>query len=829
MKREVYGVSANADLSPGLIQRETRPLRYRINDMLAEFGGFLLIIGGVIVLLWPVGAAIADLPMIYDLLSFAGTFVWLKVRKSLRKYPFRKPLLPDQQGSERGDGIGFLGNELESNAGIYFSNSDLRTHMLVFGSTGSGKTRFLLGLLYQSMMMGSGCLYVDGKADNTVFWLVYSMCRRLGRDDDLLVINYLTGGESSAEADTSLGRLTNTNNPFAHGSPESMRSMISGLMRDSGGDGDMWKGRSIAMLGALLKALGVMRDRNEVNLDVEAIRDHMTLNKMVEISQRADLPEASISPIKKYLLELPGFTEDDAMMGQISNKAYEQHAYLTMQLTEVLGDLSETYGHIFKAPLGEVDFKDVVFNRRILFVMLPSLEKDPDALAGLGKLVVAGVRSALAPALGNEVEGNKREVVDQKPTNAEVPFMMILDEYGYYAVKGFAVVAAQARSLGISVVFAGQDFPSFEKASKEEARSVVANTNIKIGMKLEDPKDTFEIFEGRGGESEVTQTTGFETKNGSGWTDQRQARVERRKRINLRDLVSQKPGQAHVIFGDSVVRCQLYYTEPYEVPEAELNKFVMVSLPERSRLDSIKGTFKRLEQRFEAAEGLPEVSSSVPTDTAIKQLHDDYVLALSHGEPALEAGVLAIGSLEWRAQKEDRKLEKEASKASRGGQEATGADQLPARAPGLTDEPGNESGHAPGPLFQPRPSEDREVLVVIDQAEPDPEMQASAEAVSHRFSDMLSNLVVDHYQRKSDVPLSPAEKRAYRPRQQLLDVEKRLGRSDGAAASEADRALDLLDERVEYPTAPMPDKRSQEEIHSHIEAMLARLKEKETS
>ena len=115
-----------------------------------------------------------------------------------------------------------------------------------------------------------------------------------------------------------------------------------------------------------------------------------------------------------------------------------------MQMTEVMADLAETYSHIFAAKLGEVDYKDVVFNRRVLFVILPSLEKDPDSLAGLGKLVVAGVRSALAPALGDELEGLKINVIDKKPTKCSVPFVMIMDEYGYYAVKGFAVVAAQA-------------------------------------------------------------------------------------------------------------------------------------------------------------------------------------------------------------------------------------------------------------------------------------------------------------------------------------------------------------------------------------------------
>ena len=62
--------------------------------------------------------------------------------------------------------------------------------------------------------------------------------------------------------------------------------------------------------------------------------------------------------------------------------------------------------------------------------------------------------------------------------------MCILDEYGYYAVEGFAVVPAQARSLGFSAIFAGQDLPAFQKASKEEAASIGANYNIKICMKL---------------------------------------------------------------------------------------------------------------------------------------------------------------------------------------------------------------------------------------------------------------------------------------------------------------------------------------------------------
>ena len=46
-----------------------------------------------------------------------------------------------------------------------------------------------------------------------------------------------------------------------------------------------------------------------------------------------------------------------------------------MQLTRVFGSLADTYGHIIRTNLAEVDFKDVVLNRRILVVLLPALRK----------------------------------------------------------------------------------------------------------------------------------------------------------------------------------------------------------------------------------------------------------------------------------------------------------------------------------------------------------------------------------------------------------------------------------------------------------------------
>ena len=91
----------------------------------------------------------------------------------------------------------------------------------------------------------------------------------------------------------------------------------------------------------------------------------------------------------------------------------------------------------------------------------------------------------MSTTLGSSVEGDREITIESKPTNAPSPYLTIFDEYGYYSVEGAAVMPAQARSLGFFMIFAGQDFQAFQKGSKEEAFSIVANCAIKICMKLE--------------------------------------------------------------------------------------------------------------------------------------------------------------------------------------------------------------------------------------------------------------------------------------------------------------------------------------------------------
>ncbi len=490
-------------------------------------------------------------------------------------------------------GITFFGNDRKTGEELWFANDDMRTHALIFGSTGSGKTETLVSLSYNALVQGSGFIYVDGKGDNSLYAKVFSMVRSMGREDDLLLINFMTGARDIVGPQEK--RLSNTLNPFCQGSSSMLTQLVVSLMGSSGqsSDGDMWKGRAIAFVEALMRLLVYMRDEGAILLDANTIRNYFDLQRLESIVidkvfPRDDqesvnietIPKLVTDPLRNYLNTLPGYNKEKK--GKQVSQVLEQHGFITMQLVRSFSSLADTYGHIIRTNLAEVDFKDVVLNRRILVVLLPALEKSPDELSNLGKIIVSSLKAMMAAGLGEEVEGDYRDVILRKPTNAPTPYMCILDEYGYYAVQGFAVVPAQARSLGFSAIFAGQDLPAFQKASKEEAASIGANTNIKICMKLEDPTETWDFFTKTAGEAYVTKVDSFQTKETSianSYMDTKSSSFEKRARVDLLDLKEQTEGEAHIFFKSKIVRARMFYANPKPVKQLKINQFLKVEPP----------------------------------------------------------------------------------------------------------------------------------------------------------------------------------------------------------------------------------------------------------
>lgn len=598
------GLNSSQEQKMSAVLRDTRSFSDRIASILknpVQIATGLSMLGSI-GLFFPV---VSDLTFIICII----VFIMSAVQKCT--LPYRMPmrsnandyndLIPGTNKPKKAEGIYFFGNEKKTNSEIWFSNEDMRTHVLIFGSTGSGKTETLVSLSYNALLQSSGFIYVDGKGDNSLYAKVFGMVKYMGREDDLLLINFMTGAKDIVGPQAS--RLSNTLNPFADGSSGMLSNLVVSMM-DSGsssGDSDMWKGRAIAFVEALLKVLTAMRDAGHILLDANTIRNYFGLDRleaMVTDSafirdgqypiDMSFLPDTVMEPMRNYVHNLPGYNKEKK--GKQVSQVFEQHGFITMQLVRVFSSLADTYGHIIRTNLAEVDLRDVVLNRRIMVVLLPALEKSPDELANLGKIIIATMKAMMASGLGESVEGDYRDLIDRKPTNAATPFLCVLDEYGYYAVKGFAVVPAQARSLGFSVIFAGQDLPAFQKASKEEAASIGANTNIKICMKLEDPTETWDFFNKSAGESLVTQVESFQANAGSisnAYQDTKGARVEKRSRIDLQDLKEQGVGEGHMFFRSTITRFRSFYASPKGSKAMRLNQFLKIELPRDNKLFTI--------------------------------------------------------------------------------------------------------------------------------------------------------------------------------------------------------------------------------------------------
>lgn len=648
------GIKSNEELDPSQLLRDTRTIGKRISD-------FLEVPLNAAMVIFCVTPILFLYPEVTLLVLFLSTCLFLYGITRHQKLPFRLPqiarvkdyndLKPGIKTPNKARGISFFGNSVDTSEELWFANEDMRTHCLIFGSTGAGKTETLISLAFNSLNQGSGFIYIDGKGDNSLYAKVFSMVRGMGREDDLLLINFMTGARDIIGPQER--RLSNTMNPFSQGSSSMLSQLVVSLMDSSGGgsDGDMWKGRATSFVEALMKVLVYMRDQGAVLLDANTIRNYFHLPRLESIVidkqfPRDDqdpvslesAPSLVLDPIKNYLLTLPGYNKEKK--GKQVSQVLEQHGFITMQLVKVFSSLADTYGHIIRVNLAEVDFKDVVLNRRILVVLLPALEKSPDELANLGKIIVASLKAMMAAGLGTEVEGDYRDVIERKPTNAPTPFVAVLDEYGYYAVPGFAVVPAQARSLGFSAIFAGQDLPAFQKASKEEAASIGANTNIKICMKLEDPTETLDFFVKTAGEAYVTKVDSFQTKETSitnSYMDTKSSSFEKRARIDLLDLKDQTEGEAHVFFKSKIVRANMFYANPPPAKVLKLNQFLKVDEPPDDQLARLQNQLVKFQEVVNSGDLSIEVEVATEEINLIVE-----ALRGSQAPDPIEKGVAAL-------------------------------------------------------------------------------------------------------------------------------------------------------------------------------------------
>lgn len=458
----------------------------------------------------------------------------------------------------------FIGNENGTGLELWQTPQDFLTHMLLLGTTGAGKTEALVSLFFSALSTGAGGAYTDAKASPKLAMQIFQLLRFLGRDDDFRIISYFTS--QLVKPSGTPERISNTNNMFAFGPAELLTQLLTSLIPSSSGDNAIFSQNAETLASALMYPLVWRRDNLKQPLSISVIRAHLNLQKCAELATDAQMPESMRLPLVSFLTGV-GWQRDKPLDGQ-PRSLPEQFGYARGYFNLALAQLTDTYGHIHDTDTGEIDMADIITQRRVMVTMLPALQKSPEQLGMLGKIILSGQRNAAAVGLGARVEGTSADVLDNLPVDTNNIFLAVTDEYGAIPTPGYAEILTQGRGLGVGAIIASQDSSGIIKGDEHAYKQIVENTTQKFIMRVESAMDTWDLVSGVAGDQEIFRTQSMRlggenpASMGISYRGSRDISVEKVSRVVLQDFQEQIEGEFHLFSRGKLVRGKVFYSSP---------------------------------------------------------------------------------------------------------------------------------------------------------------------------------------------------------------------------------------------------------------------------
>lgn len=542
----------------------------------------------------------------------------------------------------RAAGILYAGYLRGKDAGreLWLSMDDLTRHVLMFGTTGAGKTETLLGWVFNALCWGKGLIFSDHKAQNDVALAVMSMARRFGREDDLRMMNFITGGRSRAQElleDVKGRPQTNSTNVFGMAQETYIINLMDSMMPKTGSSGGDWQEKAKAMNQALVFALVYKSRREGSVMSQRTIQSHLPLRKIAALYVQAvdeQWHEDIRRVLENYLETLAGFEiEKVRTPSEWDPEANRQHGFLIQQFTRMLSLFNDTYGHVFARDAGDIDLRDVVHNDRILVVLVPALELSASESSTLGRLYQSQMAMILSQDLGEKLEGRPEENMKVRKFKDWFPFLWIIDEVGAGYSEKLGELATQIRSLGYCLLLAGQEVQRLKTAAGDAVWTLIANMGTRITGIIRDPKDTLEILQLMAG-TEYRAEMGAMVQDGGlmgGWSDDSRLQVREQKKVDVDEIQQLQEGENITLFRGQVIRGSSLYInddDKFTRGDVRINRFLEVAPPSESRLlatmpmrqrrsyvrgDRVQGILRVLDE----TEGAQDTAKLVLTDPAL--------------------------------------------------------------------------------------------------------------------------------------------------------------------------------------------------------------------
>lgn len=663
IERQTHGPDLGYERTGAQLYRDARPAFIQFYQALkGPASGFILFALTIAIVVEP---ALIDL-VVPPAVLYA---LWVLTRRVV--LPLRLPVgahrkdynhpLPGKRRPRMAEGIVYIGQDYRTGQQLWLGNEDARQHVAAPGTTGAGKTEALISLAgTNGLTHTSGFIFVDGKADNKLFAKARALLRRAGREDCLYALNLIV---ASGNKDT------NTWNPFAWGNADFIREMLISQIEANprGGNSngnEVFMARAVALMGALTPALVWIRDEKGVPIDIERIRFATELQSIamlalekrfrrldvdsgiVEIIEVPEIPEALLYPLKAYLGETGGYDASLPYNQQKSDEPAKQHSFVTMHFSATFTQLAVSLGHIFKCEMGDIDMRDIVLNRRVLIVSLPSLENSGETTAALGKIVVAAVRNMMAQTLGSNLEGDYQEIVANTAAFAPSPYPVVFDEVGYYASPGMDKMIAQGRGLGFQFYLGFQEVASLRARIGESMYALLGNANFQILMRLQEGNETRRYVEQTAGETDVLQASSYQANDIGTYRQAQFADVRRTARVAWTDLRGLIEGEAIVLFGNRRIYAKLFHAEVDADGPMRLNRPLTLAPAAGANNDASTARLGRLREAL--IKGYARPDGDLAGGAAAKALVDAFAEAAEAGGGAsacVEAAIAAAAAV----------------------------------------------------------------------------------------------------------------------------------------------------------------------------------------
>jgi hypothetical protein len=312
---------------------------------------------------------------------------------------------------------------------------DALRHMHTMGSTGSGKTVFLLNCIVQDINHGAGVTVIDPKGD-----LIDDILDRIppGREQDVILLD-----PTDKEAVVGLNLLAD-----GRSNPDLATDNVVGMFKDL--NRDSWGPRLERTLRAAVRSLVTVPG--------------MTMLEVAELLTKDQFREQ----VLEGLVLTPALLDFWVRFEEMTPKERNQIVEPIMNKLESF-IFREDIRHIIGQSQGSLDMNDVLANRKILLVPLPKGHLGKDTAALLGSMVMLSLWEAV----------QKRLKVSPNP----LPYFCYVDECQdfLHLPTPLEDVLAQARGYGFGLTLAHQHLDQLDTSMQA---AVLANTNSRVLFRL---------------------------------------------------------------------------------------------------------------------------------------------------------------------------------------------------------------------------------------------------------------------------------------------------------------------------------------------------------